>query len=382
MSLIDGGYRKCYNSIYKSHKKRIYTMVTSNKQDKWLLVSCLQKSIRKGYTNLALEYADELYELERAYLLYRLSIIAVEDIGYANLDVVHDFMTTEIKKANIEERGGKDYVMSIVEKLANSPKDRSACDLTYLSAFYKPPTDIESSSLESIFVNREENIVSRLLAGWEVLGNKKQKNPFVQNEVDDIDRFIELNKQITQNEKVLDIIKAGYKFQREPHFIAMGLLDFLYNEESKAGTKVGKFNVGDVIESKLTPVMCGYQNRWLIDGLDWHTAEGKRAIYDFVAQRPPVVEYLRQFNSNNDFVAQTIGSLFFRENGHKVDKRLVYPSAVVILKACTTKSIKAKIDNQDIAVGEAMKLMTQDVSILYNIIENKQRKPNMSRMPF
>lgn len=291
-------------------------------------------------------------------------------------------MQTEIKKANIEEKGGKDYIMSIVEGLSKSTKDRSACDLTYLSSFYQPPEGIDISNLEKTFTNREENIVNRLLAGWEVLGNKKQKNPFVQNEVDDIDKFLELNQKITQNEKILDIIKSGYKFQREPHFIAMGLLDFLYNEEKKSGTKIGNFNVGDIVESKLSPKMCGYQNRWLIDGIDWHTAEGKKAVYDFVYSRPPVVEYLKEFTKDNEIIAETVGSLIFRENGHKVDKRLVYPSAVVILKACISKSIRGKVGNSSLDVSKAMKLMSEDVELFYKIIENKQQKPNMSRMPF
>lgn len=357
-------------------------MTTNNKQDKWLLVSCLQKSIRKGYVDLALTYADELYEIERAYLLYRLSIIAVEDIGLGNVNAVHDFMETEIKKAAIEERGGKPYVMSVVKEFALSVKDRSACDLTYLSSFYNHPSANESKSLEDIFIDKNENIVTRVLAGWEVLGTKKQKNPFFQKDEDDIEKFLELNSKISDDNKILDIIKYGYKFQREPHFIAMGLLDFLLKEEVKSNNKIGNYNIGDVMKHDFTPRMCGYQNKWLIDGIDWHTAEGKRAIYDFMATKPRILTYLQQYNNDNEILAHTIGNLLFRENGHKVDKRLIYPSAVVILKTCVNKSLRGRLNSNEIVASEAMKIMAADVPRLYEIIEKKQKKPNLSRMPF
>ena len=55
-----------------------------------------------GYVDLALTYAEELYDLERSYLLYRLSII-----GLGNVKAVNDFISTEIKKDSILERGGE-----------------------------------------------------------------------------------------------------------------------------------------------------------------------------------------------------------------------------------------------------------------------------------
>ena len=181
-------------------------MTILNKQDKWLLVSCLQKSIRKGHLNLALNYADELYEIEKAYLLYRLSIIAVEDIGLGNIDVVHNFLETEIKKKIIEERGGKPYVMQVVHDLTLANKDRSACDLTYLSSFYENEIKtIEKEELENVFINSKECLVRRVIAGWEVLGSNKQKNPFIQNKEDDVQKFILLNEKITKDKKILDI---------------------------------------------------------------------------------------------------------------------------------------------------------------------------------
>lgn len=357
-----------------------------NNPDKWILVSCLQKAIRKGYVNLALNYADELYDIERAYLLYRLSIIAVEDIGLGNINIIHDFLSTEIKKAEIEERGGKEYVLNIVEELALSDKDRSACDLTYLAGFYEGASVQAQnfSSLEDIFLSNDVSVLKRLLAGWKVLGTKRQKNPFVQKEdEDDIEKFIEINSKLTSNPKVLDVIRSSYKFHREPHFIALGLLDNLLTQEVKKGGKVGKFNVGEVIHKKYTPKMCGYKDKWLIDGFDWHTVEGKRAIFEFCKSDNSLINYLNENTKNisDEEFAHGVGNLLFRENGHCVDKRLVYPSAVEIMKLCIQKSINLRF-GEKVNASVAMKLMNENADLMYKIIEVQRKEYKKSLLPF
>lgn len=354
-----------------------------NKQDKWLLVSCLQKSIRKGFVDLSLDYADELYEIEKSYLLYRLSIIALEDVGLGNIPTVSDFLSTEIKKTNIEEKGGKDYVMNIVQQLALSDKDRSACDLTYLASFYAEKNNNNNNSTnEEIFTNPHASIVSRVLSGWQVLGAKKQKNPFIQNLEDDINKFIELNSKITSDNQILDIIRSSYKFQREPHFIALGLLSFIFNSEKNNGGKIGSYNVGDVIEKKYTTRMCGRTQKWLIDGIDWHTSEGKKAIYDFSYRKNSLTQYLKEnlINPSSDDIAQNIGSLLFRENGHCVDKRLLYPSSILILKNATIKSFERNF-KQPFDLKVVTQLMRDNIDELYTIIEKNQITPNISRLP-
>lgn len=360
------------------------TAAKKNNPDKWILVSCLQKSVRKGYVDLALNYAEQLYDMERAYLLYRLSIIAVEDVGLGNIDVVHDFMSTEIKKAQIEERGGKDYVLNVVEDLASSNKDRSACDLTYLAGFYEGVNkNTEDKSLEQLFLSNDVSVVKRLLAGWQVLGTKRQKNPFVQKEEDDLERFIELNSKLTSNQKILEIMRSAYKFHREPHFIALGLLDYLYNNELKAGGKVGNFNIGETMNKTYTPQMCGYNNKWLIDGFDWHTAEGKKAIFEFCKTDNELIRYLRANTKpiDEENFAHGVGTLLFRENGHCVNARLIYPSAVEILKVCITKSVQLRF-GENVKPSQAMMLMSKESELMYKIIEEQRKVYKRSLMPF
>ena len=55
-----------------------------DKNDKWLLASQLQKSVRRGLTSHALEAAKHLYDVDRAYLAYRLGVIILEDMASAS----------------------------------------------------------------------------------------------------------------------------------------------------------------------------------------------------------------------------------------------------------------------------------------------------------
>lgn len=103
-------------------------------------VSWLQKSIRRNQEREALWLAEELFlsGLER-YLLYRLWVIAYEDIGAANLPLVQLASTTYQTWLLHRKERGKDFTHSgenrvfnglLVCLLSRSPKSRMADDST------------------------------------------------------------------------------------------------------------------------------------------------------------------------------------------------------------------------------------------------------------
>jgi hypothetical protein len=350
-----------------------------NKDDKWLLTSCLQKSIRKGFADLARRYASELYELERSHLLYHLSILALEDIGLGNIVTVHDFMATQIRKNNIEEKGGKNYILSVVHDFANSVKDRSAQELTELANFHGNPLDSDANQLKALFLNDAKPIVNRMLAGWEILGAQKLKNPMVMNKIDDLDKFVEINQKIVSSVQIIDIMKDAYLIHREPHFIALGLLSYLFEKEK--GKKIGKYETGTFVEKKYQPELI--DNSWLIEAIDWNTREGKQAIHEFCKEPVETVKYLKaQGVTSESIIEQAIGLLFSRYSGHQVDKRLVYPSAVVILKLNEKTTFHKLVGNEEIDHQQAFKLFEKDYPVLKNKIEEIFKLPNPKYFPF
>lgn len=328
-------------------------------KNKWLLVSCLQKSIRKGFVNLALNYAEELWNIDKNYLLYRLSIIAIEDVGLGNLELVHSFLKTELKKDNIATNGGEEYVMGIVKQLALSVKDRSACDLMEIA--YRENIDLSGYSLEDIYLNKNENIVKRFLSGWEILGSKKFKNNNIINKEDNIEDYININKKLGVSENILEIIRTCYKVQNEAHFLSIGILSKIFEEELmlKCAYKVGDCKFYQHPEKLIA-------NDLLIDGFDYHTKEGKSAIYDFIKKSKHLVPELKKYFEYSE-IPRIIGKLMFKENGQKVDKRLLYPTAVNIY-------IKSQNFMNHKNYNVFMKLYEMEKNILLNCVEIKNPK--------
>lgn len=61
-------------------------------KDRWQHASCLQKAIRRNHPEWALPSAHFLWGWSPRYLIRRLAVIAFEDIGLANLDLVESYL--------------------------------------------------------------------------------------------------------------------------------------------------------------------------------------------------------------------------------------------------------------------------------------------------
>ena len=97
------------------------------KEDKWKAVSHLQKCIRRGWADKIPDVARALWNVDNAYLRYRLAVIAVEDVGIANLNTVATLLDDKINKRWVEANGGIEGLIDYMTQLANGSKDRTAC---------------------------------------------------------------------------------------------------------------------------------------------------------------------------------------------------------------------------------------------------------------
>ena len=95
--------------------------------DPWIASSLMQKAIRRGDVELAVRAADALYTMRGSSVFRRLAIVACEDVGIAGVDVVIDTVAACADAALRKHAGGNAMVLAhLVERLALSPKDRSA----------------------------------------------------------------------------------------------------------------------------------------------------------------------------------------------------------------------------------------------------------------
>ncbi len=96
--------------------------------DKWLAVSSLHKSIRRGEVKTAFQATSTLLSLDPAYLIKRLQIIVFEDIGIANPSLC--LLTLLASSKRLHNVYGRDKVIHyLIEKMAKSAKSRNATDI-------------------------------------------------------------------------------------------------------------------------------------------------------------------------------------------------------------------------------------------------------------
>ncbi|MFZ2587973.1 MAG: hypothetical protein WAZ18_07650 [Alphaproteobacteria bacterium] len=97
--------------------------------DRWIAASLLQKAIRRNHPTHAMRAAHCLLEMAPAYLVRRLGVIVVEDIGPANLPLVQAYLD-HVPELMAYPR----LTLPWVERMCGSLKSRLLCDLSFVAA--------------------------------------------------------------------------------------------------------------------------------------------------------------------------------------------------------------------------------------------------------
>src|SRR5579872_6419928 len=93
----------------------------------WLAMALLQKAIRRGHRQFALDAAATLLQQSHEGFWQRCAVIAFEDVGVADLDTVGLVIASLAGKTFRSRIGGEWRVASfIVERLVSAPKCRAA----------------------------------------------------------------------------------------------------------------------------------------------------------------------------------------------------------------------------------------------------------------
>ena len=345
------------------------------KNSKWLLVSSMQKAIRRGLAKEAGDIWEVAKEIDRFHAMYRASIIAIEDIGLGNQELVHDFLSTSLKKSNIFEKGGDNYIKETIIKLANSVKDRTACDITWLSG--KLVIDnLDRNFLSELYKNEEKELIERVLAGWLLTGTKKIKHGIIQSQDNEsnIDLFLDLSRQLKVDEKTMNVVSSSYGYHKEPHIFAYPLLSLAYKNEEKQ--KSGIYTTGQSFEKNLeTPIFYYHGIPILLSAVDGHTSEGKRVL-EKIKHNQEIQGIIKNLNENTqDYLLK---HALFKIEGQLVNKRLFYPTAASIYR----KSLNFYEDTllfKDLS-GKMETLLPEINNIRENILNYSLKKNNKPRI--
>ena len=117
--------------------------------DRWIARSCLQKAIRRGEVALAQRALANLFDYDRRATWRHLVIIAVEDVGVANAELLAQIVAAQRDRKWREQAGGDWIVMSaLVREMSQSPHCQAVCDLL-LRATNDPALDnIRAAALD------------------------------------------------------------------------------------------------------------------------------------------------------------------------------------------------------------------------------------------
>ena len=98
--------------------------------DRYVARSCLQKAIRRGEPELALRALANMFEYDRRATWRALTIICVEDVGVADVDLLAQIVAAQRNRKWREQVGGDWVVLTgLIRRMATSAHCQAACDL-------------------------------------------------------------------------------------------------------------------------------------------------------------------------------------------------------------------------------------------------------------
>ena len=315
-ALLDGLERHRYDYVADIPEKL-------NENDRWLSASSLQKSIRRGKINEALFAAHVLKRLNESSLCNRLKVIALEDVGIANLDIVSQVLWVAGKREWRSKNYGEEHILSyLVCQLCRSAKCRSLDDVLYIAdrhPHYASQRMIYSGMNEKelcdVFADEGSDVVQRTLACWYLAGTKRYRATNLQEKQGNPNIIFDLAHSVGSPSYVLDILKLA---KGSEYFVCL-LPCLMQLEQSKTSSIVSELYHDGV------KIGC-----WPEYAYDRHTLRGKQAFRRFLKLCPEVLEFIQKYLPKADPV-DLIGWTVFSLEGRMLDRRLIYDSTETIL---------------------------------------------------
>lgn len=262
-----------------------------NSADPWQASSLLQKAIRRGEYDIAVQAAYRFHILRGNAIWRRLLIVAIEDIGIASINA----MTFAALACDAKWRGGADkslaVIASVVRCLCDAPKDRStdylACAARKHSAFEPLRCRVGSSSLDkriAMAASLQLPLVLRGVAAWYSSGieARGEKRVGAGNLAGLLDSFAEAGVP----RDLLEITSVACRRTREPMCIMLPVLwmeAFMTTPRFAPYIQDKKLSASEYVHG--LPLYC----------FDKHTRIGKLAITRFSVQNAEVADFFNHY---------------------------------------------------------------------------------------
>ena len=319
----------------------------------WIAVSLLQKAIRRGSEQWALQAVATLLEEAPERLWRRLGIIAFEDIGVGDIDTV-SLTVASLASKRLRAEIGDDWAVAsyLAQRMCRTVKCRAADDLLFVAE--RHPT-IESQRLDLTYqpvpkllnvMCSDAPIAERAIALWYGIGTDRCQSPVLRTRRGEPSVLFDALCERGHPDTIVEIAREGLN---KTSCILAPFLILLDREREPSPY--------DAVPDVMPPEsMVGSVPGWC---LDKHTRQGKAAIARFLEARSETARWVRQ-NVPPAQRAAFLGSLVFRVESQCVDRRLRWPTGDDLLRMSDLESRGLP----PVRMAEAYALLRNDLPLL------------------
>jgi hypothetical protein len=282
----------------------------------WVAMSAMQKAIRRGREDVALNAAATLLRDAPDKLWRRLGCIAYEDVGLAALDTV-GIATVSLGGKQVRAALGGEWAVAscVVAELSRASKCRAADDLLMACELHPAYADARAQLPHLttrnliMVVTGQGSIHESALALWYALGTDRDRSTLARRRGEPrlvFDQLCEAGWPPT----MVEVAREGF---RRTRVMLCPLLALLSCEQRQATQ----------LESDDLPAedMLGDVPAWALDA---YTREGRAAFARFLQTNAPAAQWVRRNVSPSRRVS-FLGHIIFRVEGGLVANRMRWP---------------------------------------------------------
>ncbi|MGD0121708.1 MAG: hypothetical protein ABSC46_04000 [Candidatus Limnocylindrales bacterium] len=294
---------------------------------KWRATSAWQKAIRRGNSDAARWFVAALWNHDPKYVLYRLPIILLEEVGLGDPALVLAGMAACGSKGGA--RRGLELASMLTERAAAAVKDRSSCDLVVATERLIKVDPVvgrvfRASDLQTrkdVFLDRSRSPFERMSALWSLAGTTKYPG-------DDIRAANPISR-----DELAELIPHG--FTRDLWTVGTGAMRDALPLGAILTAEYWAASASAWAENEATSIppdelLAGYP----ASTYDQFTREGKRAIAHFLRASRPWRHWVSQYTPDRRRQKDITARFLFRVESGLVNRRLRYePGSRLITEA-------------------------------------------------
>jgi hypothetical protein len=331
---LEDHLRETLEQVLKTKELVHYAARAPHIHAKWRIVSGIQKAVRRNKPNSAKVLTYGLNQIDKAYLKYRLAVIAVEDVGIGNLLPAAQLFYILRNKDFRDQIGEEKELMlylHIIEQMAIGPKDRNSTEVSVLWKKWKDKDGSEWDHIGKFFGGdcyHEETLGKAMWAVTSLAKGEGGGKP----------ELVAAYRECEVPEAVIYV--AMHSLARMPYTLGagLGLVWHLLEKSSYQGI----LDDADLLDD-------GQVGAYTAATFDKHTSEGKKAITHWRKQYPAMEQWLGEFLKADKSVSDALGMLLFDWEGSRCCHRLDYDGSEYL-----QRNAQIKIDSSALThpIGE------------------------------